>query len=108
MVVVVNGTSASIDAPAAGAVLAIGASINPSSRNIDWSGLSERTEWTDPPKFDSKSPKRLISLRRNAPKCDYTVVFQVGFGKFSVSKSSNCSDVVIEMPSTMCSAIFAR
>ncbi|WP_068316927.1 sialate O-acetylesterase [Aliiruegeria sabulilitoris] len=45
--VAVNGTSASIDAPAGGAVLAIGASINPASQNIDWSGLSERIEWND-------------------------------------------------------------
>lgn len=45
--VAVNGTSASIDAPAGGAVLAIGASINPASHNIDWTGLAERTEWTN-------------------------------------------------------------
>ncbi|SDK87262.1 hypothetical protein SAMN04488026_105715 [Aliiruegeria lutimaris] len=45
--VAVNGTSASIDAPAGGALLAIGASINPASQNIDWTGLAERTEWTN-------------------------------------------------------------
>lgn len=45
--VAVNGTSASIDAPAGGAVLAIGASINPASQNIDWTGLMERIEWTN-------------------------------------------------------------
>ncbi len=33
--------------PPAAAVLAIGASINPASRNVDRAGLSERTEWTD-------------------------------------------------------------
>ncbi|NDR55876.1 hypothetical protein [Aliiruegeria sabulilitoris] len=42
-----NGTSAFIDAPAGGAVLAIGASINPVSKNFDWGGLSERIEWAD-------------------------------------------------------------
>lgn len=45
--VIVNVAAASIDAPSGGAVLAIGASVNPASQNIHWMGLAERTEWTN-------------------------------------------------------------